>query len=469
ITDHGKKVTFPYCADAFAHQNDYPYYDTTITVPSVVMADATPGVLYNRDSHYTDDFSVLMQCLWVSFDYGQTWTFREKNPWPTYHYASNLEGLVYRAKNSGYNKGIFKSTNYGEVWEKIDDKGYMFRGECGFDPCDFFGIGGSYPTDPWSIYYTNDWFDTYTVIPIGEEYVFGNIAGIFPDIYRGALSGEVYVSSWFPDWTYKISFSADTGHTFQVVYHSDSIYFWGEDEKSIRFMSDRKAGVFYIVQREMVEMDDPWGYYAKVCISHYGDYGETLVGTYCHDLMMHYPGCCAGVLDMEAQVVDNNAVALQWSIPETESLPKSYRIYRNNILLQELPQTAYLDENLPNGSYIYAVRAVYADGCESLSYNTVKVAIDFTGIVEKVGNDGIVVYPNPTGGELTITIAGQARNELGITNVEVFDLMGRTVGTNLRVCPEIETKINIAHLPTGIYFMRITTETDVVTKKIVKQ
>jgi hypothetical protein len=34
ITDYGKKVTLPYVADVFIQDEDYPYYDTTVTVPA---------------------------------------------------------------------------------------------------------------------------------------------------------------------------------------------------------------------------------------------------------------------------------------------------------------------------------------------------------------------------------------------------------------------------------------------------
>ncbi|MDR0230489.1 MAG: T9SS type A sorting domain-containing protein [Dysgonamonadaceae bacterium] len=473
ITDHGKKITLPYAADAFAHKEDYPYFDSTVVVPVIIIADATPGVLYNRSTRYSLTLDTWLHGMWVSFDYGKTWTFREENRAPKYYYASNFERLIYRMQSAGYDHSVFKSTNYGDTWQLISDKGYMFRGECGFDSSEFFGISGNYPTDPWSVYYTINWFDTYSITPIGEQYVFGNMNGIFPDIYRGALPGEVYVSSWFPDYTFKVSFSADTGHTFRVVYHSDSLYFLGENRTFYLFMSDRAAGVFYIIYNETVEMDEPWGQYAKICISHYSNYGETLVGTYCHDLMMNYLESCEGVLDMEAEVRDDNNVALRWHPPQAEQPILVYYLYRDNMLLAELQQTDYLDENLPNGSYTYHVRVMYVDSCKSLSYNTVKVTINFTGIADiSTGSMSVRVYPNPTRGELRVEVAGQARNdrEWRVESVEVFDLMGKSVGAYH--CGSSEnTKIilDISNTPAGMYFVRIQTETGVIVKKVIKQ
>jgi hypothetical protein len=167
-------------------------------------------------------------------------------------------------------------------------------------------------------------------------------------------------------------------------------------------------------------------------------------------------------MDLQAKVEDKNNVSLQWNIPETENPPKAYRIYRNDVLLKELLQTEYVDKELPDGNYTYFVRAIYADGCETLSYNVVKVNIQNVGIVETHCNASLRVYPNPTDGQLRIT-----NYELQIKNIEIFDLLGKSVGTNPCVRPE--TTIDISHLPAGMYFMRIQTDKGIITKKIVKK
>jgi len=188
--------------------------------------------------------------------------------------------------------------------------------------------------------------------------------------------------------------------------------------------------------------------------------------------------------------VQGNNVVLQWSPPESEQPIINYYIYRDGTLLAELQQTTYLDENLPNGSYTYHVRAMYVDSCESLSYNTVKVKVAFTGIGDiSTGSISVQVYPNPTDGMLYITgdrhcglnpqspendkIAGQARND--IKNVEIFDVFGRAVAvaaveTHGRASlQQPTTTINISHLPAGMYFVRIQTENGMVTRKVVKR
>jgi len=88
--------------------------------------------------------------------------------------------------------------------------------------------------------------------------------------------------------------------------------------------------------------------------------------------------------------------------------------------------------------------------------------------IDAVENFDINIYPNPITGELRIV-----NYESRIDNVEIFDVMGRSVWAQHVLLetrsPKPETIINISHLSDGIYFMRITTETGIVTKKVVKR
>ena len=81
-------------------------------------------------------------------------------------------------------------------------------------------------------------------------------------------------------------------------------------------------------------------------------------------------------------------------------------------------------------------------------------------IDDVVKNERISVFPNPTNGQLQIT-----NYESQITNVEIFDLMGKNVFQLSTLNSQFSTQIDISHLPVGIYFVKIKTETGVVTKK----
>jgi len=75
--------------------------------------------------------------------------------------------------------------------------------------------------------------------------------------------------------------------------------------------------------------------------------------------------------------------------------------------------------------------------------------------------EGIRIYPNPTTGELRIT-----SYELREGKIEIFDVYGRTVGAY--PCGRPEATINIAHLPAGIYFVKVKNENSEITQKVIK-
>jgi len=80
------------------------------------------------------------------------------------------------------------------------------------------------------------------------------------------------------------------------------------------------------------------------------------------------------------------------------------------------------------------------------------------------------IFPNPTTGELTInaSTSSAANEQLVINSVEIFDVYGRKhEGTKARK-HEREILIDIAHLPVGIYFVKIKTEAGTQTQKVIK-
>ena len=78
--------------------------------------------------------------------------------------------------------------------------------------------------------------------------------------------------------------------------------------------------------------------------------------------------------------------------------------------------------------------------------------------------DKISVIPNPTTGELRIT-----NYELRIDEIEIFDIMGKQVTLNHPINSYSNPKIDISHLNSGIYFVKIVTEQGITVKKVVKQ
>jgi hypothetical protein len=86
-----------------------------------------------------------------------------------------------------------------------------------------------------------------------------------------------------------------------------------------------------------------------------------------------------------------------------------------------------------------------------------------TGI-KPIPNDRLRVYPNPTTGELRME-----NGEWRMENVEIYDVYGRMIVIpNEAQRNEESITINISRLPAGIYLLKIETENETITKKIIK-
>ncbi|MCL2290990.1 MAG: T9SS type A sorting domain-containing protein [Bacteroidetes bacterium] len=451
LTENGKKLTIPYSLNLIG---SYPIHE--VMYPSIILADATPGVVYNKYSYISGSNRTQ---LWVSFDYGKNWLLREDSIGRRRFHVANVEGFIYRAGSDG----TYKSENYGDFFSKIDI--VSAGSEPGLLSGEAFSIG-TYNSYQGRFLHTYNFYETYTEVPLDSQFVFGNVMGIFPDVYRGGKEGEVYVSSAFPDGTYRVSFSADIGQTFRhvhICYGFDCFLITGNGvEIATTFMSDREPGVFYIIKTYWVEDLNPWGFHKKICIMYYRDYGETLEATFCHNITKNYEykevNCDYATL-LESNV-NQNSIQLQWNCSANNSYIRGYHIYRNNmrITTQLLMESTYLDENLPNGNYEYYVRTYYVEGCVSDSSNHVRETIEL-GVKEIKELEGVILLPNPTTGKLQVQ-----SSKFKVTSVEVFDVYGRKQKAESRK----QNEIDISELQTGIYFVRLQTEKGITTKKIVK-
>ena len=87
---------------------------------------------------------------------------------------------------------------------------------------------------------------------------------------------------------------------------------------------------------------------------------------------------------------------------------------------------------------------------------------DAVGIVE-ISTVQIKVYPNCTNGELRVT-----SNELEMENIQIFDLMGRMQKVEIKKTAT-EIMLDISHLPSGVYFLRIGTKSGKITQKVIRE
>ena len=124
----------------------------------------------------------------------------------------------------------------------------------------------------------------------------------------------------------------------------------------------------------------------------------------------------------------------------------------------------YMDPWFGEGLHISSYNWVLDDGNHSWTHTNILTTNPSIITTNKLSD--ISVYPNPTTGELHITCHASH-----ITNVEVFDIYGRTQSDASPVTRhEIgETVIDISHLSAGVYIVKVRTATGEVMRKIVKE
>ena len=72
------------------------------------------------------------------------------------------------------------------------------------------------------------------------------------------------------------------------------------------------------------------------------------------------------------------------------------------------------------------------------------------------------IYPNPFNTDLNITL-----NEINNTTISIINIVGKEV-VRQKVTSYIN-KINLAHLPIGIYLVRISSNENIFTQKVIKK
>jgi hypothetical protein len=175
--------------------------------------------------------------------------------------------------------------------------------------------------------------------------------------------------------------------------------------------------------------------------------------------------CTATWIEIIGYGSDN--VSVTWKAP-TENTPDEYFVYRKNMISdEEIMIAKTIDTHCEDwwgtdGHLCYKVQAIYGSEASEFSNDSCVIIPVIDGVDEY--NSTFMVIPNPTTGELTID-----NGQLTITSVEVFDIYGRTQNAERRT-QNAEGKIvlDISYLPTGNYFLRISTEKTTETIKIVK-
>ena len=122
-----------------------------------------------------------------------------------------------------------------------------------------------------------------------------------------------------------------------------------------------------------------------------------------------------------------------------------------------LPETVdYMHNNMP-------IKIKYSTWSETNWIEVDAITFYWSGNDIRYDLNKVKIYPNPTPGQLTIE-----NGKLKIENVEIFDILGKKQSSHVQIISSSLHLVNISHLLSGIYFVKISTETGEIVRKIVK-
>lgn len=147
--------------------------------------------------------------------------------------------------------------------------------------------------------------------------------------------------------------------------------------------------------------------------------------------------------------INDSLILLSWDPPAGCLTPDAYNIFRDGNLL-----TTSIEPNftLNNGSYSFFVTALYYFG-ESGPSNSITI----TGIKEIVENQ-IQLSPNPANDVLVI------QSPVEINYLELLNIQGSiSFSENVR---SKDTQLDISNLKPGVYFLKLKTAEEIISKKV---
>ena len=150
--------------------------------------------------------------------------------------------------------------------------------------------------------------------------------------------------------------------------------------------------------------------------------------------------------------VNGSDVTLTWDQP-TDGTPINYVIYRNGIEIGGANTTLFVDEVIGWGSYTYCVVAIYATGLSTPAC----VQVDYFDAVSE-NEVEFAIYPNPVNSTLFVN-GGDAEY-----SYEMFNGMGQKVAEGKATG---NTQISVSSLTKGVYFLRLTSGTQMRMEKVV--
>ena len=179
---------------------------------------------------------------------------------------------------------------------------------------------------------------------------------------------------------------------------------------------------------------------------------------------------------LQNEMIESNLLYVNVNAPSVEGIAittsneetfqAKYACYAYYLNESELSQCRYLFVKEDDGNLL----EVIASNDLGQSDLTQWEAVDDVGIVETNNYPSLRIYPNPTAGQLIISLPNPSEGgAYEAESIEIYDALGKR---HYVAAPSLSERaggeVNISHLPAGIYFLKIKTGVSTLIKKVVK-
>ncbi|MES2617764.1 MAG: T9SS type A sorting domain-containing protein [Bacteroidota bacterium] len=153
---------------------------------------------------------------------------------------------------------------------------------------------------------------------------------------------------------------------------------------------------------------------------------------------------------LEANSLDKNILNYEWQIRDSNNLNLLFKSY------QQKDTFTFTD----TGRYFIKLFANNTSNCPTTIFDTIYLNKQYQNTIKNTIYEGISVYPNPTNGNLTIEVPIYPFWD----NILLTDITGKVVYKST-----YKHRIDISHLPSGIYILSLSALDKLHTVKIVKE
>lgn len=177
--------------------------------------------------------------------------------------------------------------------------------------------------------------------------------------------------------------------------------------------------------------------------------------------------------NLECETTSSFNCLLKWEAPVTNEALAGYYLYRKGaqeveytrIMVVDASAVTIIDDlSLEEGDYFYKLLAVYEGGdvlsapaAYKFDPNQYYVHFYYSPTATEETHQGVKLYPNPTGGSLSIEAAA-------LQHVEVFNLLGQKLDE--ASVKGDKTTIDLKGYGCGVYMVRIQTAESTVTERV---